>query len=200
VSIRTFLIEPSEFVQYTVVRMGRDGQCSMGAPGFSCAAHGTVFEGNVNDERLAELRATAYDTAALWPEACDRCGRKFTPGDDIRSTGERTVYTNAERTWFGPLNAAPAGAMWWATWMDDFLHHQLDHVLVVNTPGGDWTPDDRASNCTMPEDREHFCWVLHGPLESVTTDKNGNTCGAGAGSIAQPGYHGFLRNGFLERA
>lgn len=28
--------------------------------------------------------------------------------------------------------------------------------------------------------------------------KDGNTCGAGAGSIAQKRYHGFLRNGYLE--
>jgi hypothetical protein len=29
----------------------------------------------------------------------------------------------------------------------------------------------------------------------VTVGKSGNTCAAGAGSIAVDGYHGFLRNG-----
>ena len=29
-------------------------------------------------------------------------------------------------------------------------------------------------------------------------DKNGETCAAGAGSIASAGYHGFLVNGVLS--
>lgn len=45
----------------------------------------------------------------------------------------------------------------------------------------------------------HKCWVRHGtpPGEVVHVDKNGITCGAGAGSIAIPNWHGFLHNGEL---
>ena len=62
-----------------------------------------------------------------------------------------------------------------------------------------WRIDSRATNCTMPEDGEHRCWVRHGTVgEAVHVDKNGNTCGAGAGSIAVPGFHGFLHHGVLR--
>jgi hypothetical protein len=58
--------------------------------------------------------------------------------------------------------------------------------------------DSRASNCTLPNDREHKCWIRHGTPPDLTVDKNGKTCAAGAGSIQLGNYHGFLRNGHLE--
>jgi len=64
-----------------------------------------------------------------------------------------------------------------------------------------WTVTGRASNCAMPDDRHHRCWVLHGDPERPETmhvDKEGPTCKAGAGSIAVPGYHGFLDHGALR--
>lgn len=62
-----------------------------------------------------------------------------------------------------------------------------------------WHIDSRASNCTMPDDKEHRCWVRHGTLRgTIHVDKNGNTCAAGAGSIMVPGFHGFLHNGILR--
>jgi len=62
-----------------------------------------------------------------------------------------------------------------------------------------WYIDSRASNCTMPDDKEHRCWVRHGTVGDVVhVDKNGNTCAAGAGSIAVPGFHGFLHHGILK--
>lgn len=45
--------------------------------------------------------------------------------------------------------------------------------------------------------RPHKCWVRHGEAPNIHVDKNGVTCGAGAGSIAVPSYHGFLHNGHL---
>lgn len=108
------------------------------------------------------------------------------------------------------LSQLPAGAMWFAPWLDRTFKPQLKHVLVVKTPGGDWVIDQQASNCTMPNQpiegttdtfnryqEDHHCWILHGDPPDVTVDKNGVTCGAGAGSILQGSYHGFLRNGYL---
>ncbi len=72
--------------------------------------------------------------------------------------------------------------------------------LVVILPGKrPWCIDSRANNCTKKDDKVHRCWVRHGNPEDGTlhVDKNGNTCSAGAGSIAVPGYHGFLHHGFL---
>lgn len=100
------------------------------------------------------------------------------------------------------------GAMWFATWYDrrdpggqlrygwDF-DNQLDPPLIVATPDGDWNVDARASNCTMPMDRLHRCWVRHGAPPEITVDKAGLTCAAGGGSIQKDKYHGFLRNGYL---
>jgi hypothetical protein len=71
--------------------------------------------------------------------------------------------------------------------------------IYCRLPGGhSWLIDGRASNCTMPEDKDHRCWVRHGTVgEKLHVDKNGKTCAAGAGSIAIEGYHGFLHNGEL---
>jgi hypothetical protein len=91
--------------------------------------------------------------------------------------------------------------------------------LWVKCPNGRlWGIDSRASNCdskcktcggpysahykgqdyhckTFVESRPHKCWVRHGEPPMLTVDKNGLTCGAGAGSIQAGDYHGFLRNG-----
>lgn len=45
--------------------------------------------------------------------------------------------------------------------------------------------------------RPHRCWVRHGVPPDIHVDKNGVTCGAGGGSIAYPGFHGFLHNGYI---
>jgi hypothetical protein len=72
------------------------------------------------------------------------------------------------------------------------------HLFVI-TPGGWWNIDGRCSNCDKKDDRLHRCWVRHGDPAAGTlhVDKNGLTCGAGAGSIQADGYHGFLHNGRL---
>lgn len=80
------------------------------------------------------------------------------------------------------------------------LNEQDGRVLVCMTPDGHpWTIDARASNCTMPQDDNHWCWCRHGRPEEGTlhVDKNGTTCAAGAGSIQTGSWHGFLHNGQL---
>lgn len=62
-----------------------------------------------------------------------------------------------------------------------------------------WHVDGFCSNCTRRDDDNHHCWVRHGTVgEIVHVDKNGDTCAAGAGSIAVPGFHGFLHHGVLR--
>ncbi len=60
-----------------------------------------------------------------------------------------------------------------------------------------WNVDSRASNCSMPYDYEHRCWVRTGEPPNVTAGKDGPTCSAGAGSIQAHEWHGFLLNGEL---
>lgn len=82
---------------------------------------------------------------------------------------------------------------WWYSWKGA----DEKSLMVVTPDGWTWNIDGPASNCTMPDDREHRCWVRHGEAPEITVDKDGLTCGAGAGSIQTPKWHGFLRNGYL---
>ena len=70
-------------------------------------------------------------------------------------------------------------------------------LTVVCPNGHEWNIDSRASNCTMPYDYEHRCWVRHGEPPDIHVDKQGHTCAAGAGSIQAADYHGFLHHGTL---
>lgn len=118
-------------------------------------------------------------------------------------------------------HGVPVGAMWYSEYQGDHFpkgpadYHphivpegrnkpaqpsymfQSGPHLHVMTPGGEWNIDSRASNCTLPYDYEHRCWVRHGEPPNITVDKNGRTCAAGAGSIQCGTYHGFLRAGEL---
>lgn len=98
----------------------------------------------------------------------------------------------------------PVGAMWYAPWIpvNWTWQNETEPHLMVRCPNGpdswsDWDIDSRASNCTLPDDELHRCWVRHGIPPNITVDKAGRTCQAGAGSILLPHWHGFLRNGEL---
>lgn len=136
-----------------------------------------------------------------WPTAC-ACGYKFTP-EDAAQFFSRRLWQRTDSGEVMTLEESPPGAMWYADWYGESFPHGPDgRVLIVKCPDGwEWNVDSRASNCTLPQDNAHRCWVRHGTPPNINVDKNGNTCQAGAGSIltgrAQP-WHGFLRNGFLE--
>ncbi len=99
----------------------------------------------------------------------------------------------------------PPGAMWNAYWMvSPYVGDDGQCLCVILPNGAQWMIDSRASNCDMPNDNEHKCWVRHGVAPLITVDKNGRTCNAGAGSIlSRQGtpeeWHGFLRNGRLVK-
>lgn len=134
-----------------------------------------------------------------WPKACV-CGYEYQPTDSWQLfTGH--LYRKASSGELFTLRDAPVGAMWNAPW---YAEHKDwsgpdGRSLVVKTPGGDWMIDGKCSNCTLPNDDVHKCWVRHGEPPDLTVDKNGVTCSAGAGSILCGAYHGFLRNGWLEQ-
>lgn len=111
----------------------------------------------------------------------------------------------AEAVWSLSMCRIPGAMFWWKVQdkaADERQRgaHQFASgpQLTVILPGGHpWNIDGRASNCTLPEDFEHRCWVRHGEPPAITVDKDGLTCAAGAGSIQVDGWHGFLRNGEL---
>jgi hypothetical protein len=127
-----------------------------------------------------------------WPASCE-CGYEFTAGDAWQEWVDR-LYRRADNGGLVRLGDAPDGAMWDARWYP--WKGPDGRCLVVKCPGGsDWVIDSRASNCTMPDDSEHRCWVRHGEPPAITVDKDGLTCQAGGGSIQAGDYHGFLRGG-----
>lgn len=151
-----------------------------------------------------------FNTPALddprWPKECS-CGYAFQPHDTFQMQKEQ-LFRRMDTGELITLPDAPPGAMWHADWMLEGVDPEkcgnslrgLDgHSLVVRLPNRhDWLVDSRCSNCTMKEDNIHKCWPRHGEVPNITVDKNGNTCAAGAGSVMVDGWHGFLRNGWLE--
>lgn len=131
-------------------------------------------------------------------------------GDGVFEPIMKRTDTGEEMTW----GEAPVGAM---MFFDTGTYGPDGKSLIVKIPGGDWHVDGQAMNCDSPcgicgvpykdhkdkghnyEDSkpDHRCWIRHGEPPNITVDKNGNTCGAGAGSILVKEYHGFLRNGEL---
>jgi len=143
----------------------------------------------------------------LWPRTCS-CGYVFKPSDQWQCFIE-TLMRREDNGEIVSLHHPPVGAMWFCTWLKredgrPWFNPQLGAFpLCVETPGGQWIIDQRASNCTLPDDfnqDRHHCWIAHGVPPNVTVDKNGQTCAAGAGSIQCDSYHGFLRDGYLTQA
>jgi hypothetical protein len=127
-----------------------------------------------------------------WPARCE-CGHEFAP-DDPRQEWSGLLYRRFDNDELVTLRDAPPGAMWDAPWYPWKGPDGLS--LMVKCPNGDeWCIDSRASNCTMPEDTGHRCWIRHGEPPRITVDKAGLTCNAGAGSIQAGDYRGFLRDG-----
>lgn len=152
------------------------------------------------DERGRLRRVAIGDTHphddVRWPTHCI-CGYEFQEKDRWQLFRD-SLFRNTETGELIPQRELPVGAMWYAPWLDGAEYCGPDgHSLWVKTPGGDWCIDSRASNCTLPNDHEHKCWIRHGTPPNITVDKNGKTCAAGAGSIMAGNYHGFLREGYL---
>lgn len=203
---RCFMIQPAD---ESVIEVSASIEgCAKGA-----------FEGKHLFE--AEIfRGSSLEVEARW-KTDDRYGSEFM--GVCRYCGERrAVYANgatAGSLWLRPDTGEmlrrvadfPIGAMWLADWYKSEERksadgrqifgwdwdNQFEPQLCVKTPGGDWNIDGRASNCTMPDDRLHRCWIRTGTPPNITVGKGGHTCAAGAGSIQCGSYHGFLRNGEL---
>jgi hypothetical protein len=222
--IKTFWIEPMGEISIALRRYSSESKCPNFRLGYhnaevmipERARTDPKASTSITDLESALLREKYKDQ---WPVICS-CGYAFTDQDTRQLFAER-IYKRMDTGELITLRDAPVGAMWDAWWYDrrDGYTGPDGLSLVVRTPDGyEWVIDGRASNCDMPclhcgvpykdhkhwepEDNHHYedlrkhkCWVRHGEPPVITVDKNGNTCGAGAGSIQTPGYHGFLQNG-----
>lgn len=143
------------------------------------------------DSRTAQIEWPADDDPR-WPTHCE-CGFAFRDTDAHQRWTEM-LYRRRDTGELTTLRNAPDGAMWDAMWYP--WKGPDGRSLVTKCPGGsEWMIDGRASNCTLPNDDVHRCWIRHGEPPRLTVDKNGLTCAAGAGSIQAGNYHGFLRDG-----
>lgn len=121
----------------------------------------------------------------------------------IEDTGNRTpfidgvshvIYKRSDTGEEFASNKIPIGAMWYSD--EDYYRKGPDgRSLFVETPGGTWNIDMRASNCGLPNDDVHFCWCRHGVPPDIYVDKACSTCKAGAGSIQMGNFHGYIRKG-----
>lgn len=211
-SVQTFWLERTDQVAVGLRRY------THGGGGYDCAHghhHALVYTGledatyeDRDGRQTLGLRPDVAHDDPRWPHTCAQlCGYEFTDDDQWQDwqeqvyrrtdTGDLRVLHQASPSPDAP--SAEPGACWDAWWMP--FSRGVDGIcLMVRCPDGhDWMVDSRASNCGSPDDNVHHCWVRHGnPRECrVTVDKNGATCSAGAGSIATPNWHGFLRDGQL---
>jgi hypothetical protein len=151
----------------------------------------------LNEKRDIDHLPDHYD-ASEWPTHCEHCGAAA-PVDANRQVSSNLLYNTDS-------GVPEPGDMYYAAWYhpdgychwDNCKHDPRGHLIVVLPNGHTWDLDGRASNCTMKEDKLHRCWVKHGEAPQITVDKNGLTCGAGAGSILVKDYHGFLIDGELR--
>lgn len=125
-----------------------------------------------------------------FPDKCRKCGETF---EGECQLFRKRLYRRQDTEALTTTDDAAPGAMWYG---DGYRTGPDGKSLYVKCPDGHvWFIDGRATNCTRPEDNEHRCWVREGTPPNITAGKEGNTCGAGAGSIQTPDYHGFLRDG-----
>ena len=211
--VECFLIEPTDRVRLALRRYRSPERWDEASQAMVAVDRGTCPLGYMHEAKVPigesvimwtqdrrAYRAPAredYANDPRWPTQC-ACGEAFRDGDEVQVFPDRIyrrVDTGAELT----LREAPPGAMWDAEWR--FEKGPDGRSIMVRLPDGhDWCVDARASNCTLPKDDEHRCWLRTGELPRITVGKfapGQRTCSAGAGSIATPKWHGFLRDGRL---
>lgn len=142
-----------------------------------------------------------------WPTHCS-CGYKFMESDEHQVFHDR-IWKRTDNGADVSLRDNSPGSMWFAPWLNSQTRYANlpDGPLCVICPDGHcWEIDGRASNCTLPHDNLHRCWIRSGTPPAITVSKEGGpTCGCGC-SIGTPGkvpgtynWHGFLRDGvFVE--
>jgi len=146
-----------------------------------------------------------------WSSVCDHCSEavpleKLGPDLPYNEQVHRQVFR--KRRYNTASGAPEPGDMFYSIWRQvptengtrcscTWSNCDGQHLYVILPNGSEWDVDSRARNCTLKDDETHRCWVRVGDPPNVTAGKTGHTCSAGAGSIAVPGWHGFLRGGKL---
>lgn len=193
--IKTFWCEPTGEKTISFRRYSHcDSECG------ECSYHNAItFWKTVPDDIVLEHPNSEDKKRGDWPVKCENCDYTFKDSDEWQFFVE-SVYKRTDTGEKFSLRKPPIGATYDACWMPHIKGLDGICLAVVLPPNHHvWLVDGKATNCTMPDDTEHKCWVRHGdPRQAnITVDKNGKSCEAGAGSIGTSKWHGFLRNGLL---
>jgi len=222
--IQCFYLDPTSKVRVSLRRYA--GQCPHGGCHDTSVVIGEETVLAVDQAvTLSEISTTpAVDVIephdSRWPVLCSHCDYIFS-SRDARQRKEERIYRRSDTGELITLKEAPLGAMWYADAANEWYKRWKGSdgkSLIVRTPGGDWAIDTRAANCdskcvcgvpyvqhnNVPckhyvDARPHNCWIRHGIPPLIHVDKNGKTCGAGAGSWIgyKDKWHGFLHDGVL---
>lgn len=198
--VKVFFVEPTDRVKISLRRFSWSTKHECESSNLSyCNAVVPIGEAQAiysSDGYLKEQPMVSHEDPR-WPKRCSACARPFDEKDPWQVWQDH-VYIDIQTGRCWPLRELPPGACYDAHWYP-WKGPDGRSLTVILPDGTPWCIDGRANNCTMPKDDVHKCWVRHGKPEDGTLhiDKAGNTCAAGAGSIATPKYHGFLHNGYL---
>lgn len=220
--VKCFLLEPSNRARRALRRYSRNGACP--GPYSYHNAENLLDEVEAGGKDDVTREPEGNELQLNWPVKCASCPYEFQSADAYQINCDRlwTRDTGEFMTLADAPAGAMWNADWYegqTEWTGPD-----GRAIVVKCPNGrSWNIDSRASNCDSPcaschvaynnhrntgaksptgqscehykESRPHKCWIRHGEPPNLTVDKQGVTCGAGAGSIQAGDYHGFLRNG-----
>ncbi len=155
---RTFLLEPTGMGRAHLRRYANsDEKCGGGKYSFH----------NADGERLGDFKEIAGERGiiegyeglpkveqidrARFPLKCDGCAREFLDSDP-RQVFTESLYRRKDTGEIMGLRAAPPGAIWRATWMEDMKGYTGPdgRTYICRLPGNhDWIIDSIASNCPV---------------------------------------------------
>jgi hypothetical protein len=165
-------------------RYSGDAKCPVASYCNAGADIGTVTE-------LERIRASGDDWAhddPRWPQACEHCGQPFAEADQWQRN-DHGIYRLPDGSEFAFKRSlgmcAPPGTMIRIPWYDEHAGDRGESWLIALPDGGDWITTQGATGGGH--------WTVAGIPPAITASP----------SIwhNQPhGWHGFVRDGFLEDA
>ncbi len=182
----------------TAIALWGEGQCPGRGNHFHRAEVVLREDGTKASEPFDGEFRDLRDEIVEWK--CQHCGEVITTEDLIARTEGSGGRSGSYIPRYPTESGRPEpGDMYFVEWGTCPWHDNCDgkHLNVILPNGSHWDIDGQANNCPLKDERTHRCWVREGEPPNITVGKKGHTCAAGAGSIAVPGWHGFLRNGEL---
>lgn len=190
-SIPCRMLEHTGRTRYSLRRYNGDGKCTL-PRGYHDAQSEPVGEtaDDLSKDYFGSNPPAIEATDARWPKAC-ACGYAFTDSDKSQVFAH-PLFKFVDTGEVVTLDAAPAGAMWDASWWPD--KGADGKAWSVRLPdGSDWMTEGGAANCSCRKSAttaDHRCWSRTGVAPRLTVSP----------SIATPRWHGWLKDGVLIQA